>query len=111
MALTSTEMLIFTLAVAAGAFLSRVLPFVVFPPNKPLPKSVTYLGNVLPPAMLALLVMECFKETQVLKFPYAIPEVVSVGIVVVLHLYKKNALLSIFGGTAMYIVFTQFIFV
>jgi branched-subunit amino acid transport protein AzlD len=52
-----------------------------------------------------------FKGTQVLKSPYPIPESFSVGIVVILHLYKKNALIIIFGGTTMYIVFTQFIFV
>ncbi|MDO3408892.1 AzlD domain-containing protein [Saccharibacillus sp. CPCC 101409] len=111
MDLTPVELLIFVLAIAAGAFLSRVLPFVLFRGDKPLPSGILYLGGALPPAMMALLVVDGFKSVSLLQYPYALPEMLSAGVVIALHLYKKNALLSIFGGTAVYMIALRFIFV
>jgi branched-subunit amino acid transport protein AzlD len=110
MVLTPTQTLIMILAVAIGAALTRFLPFILFPENKELPKSVTYLGNVLPPAILALLVVDSFKETQVLSFPYGIPEAIAVCTVCILHFWRKNVLLSIVGGTSVYMFFVQLFF-
>lgn len=97
------------LAVAAGAMLTRFLPFFLFPESKEPPKTVLYLGRVLPPAVMGLLVVYCIRHVSVLKTPYGIPEFISMGVIVLLHKRKRNVLLSIGGGTAMYMFLVQVI--
>lgn len=87
---------------ALGTMLLRFLPFVVF--SKGTPKIVLYLGEVLPCAVIAMLVVYCLKGTQVLSAPYGIPEVVSVLLVAALHKWKHSTILSILAGTICYMV-------
>jgi branched-subunit amino acid transport protein AzlD len=110
MLLTPLQTFIMVLAVAFGAALTRFLPFILFPENKELPKSITYLGRVLPPAILALLVVACFKNTSIASFPFGLPEVIAIVTVCILHFWRKNALLSIFGGTSIYMFLVQMVF-
>lgn len=96
---------------AAGTALLRFLPFLLFRNSDKRPGFVIYLGTVLPYAVMGMLVVYCLKSTQVLTYPYGLPELIAVLSVVGLHLWKKNTLLSIFGGTGIYIVLAQAIFV
>ena len=89
----------------------RFLPFLVFPDGKNRPRIITYLGTVLPYGVMAMLVIYCLKGVTVLTWPHGIPELLAILAVVLLHLWKKNTLLSIFGGTAIYMVLVQLIFV
>lgn len=96
-------------AVVLGTMATRFLPFLVFPKGKTPPKFVQYLGKVLPCAAIGLLVVYCFKDAAS-SGTYGIPEILSVLLIIVLHKRKKNTLLSIGGGTALYILLVQTVF-
>ena len=90
------------LAVAAGTALTRFLPFGVFRGEPP--KIVRQLGRLLPPAMMGFLVVYCLKGVDVAAAPHGLPELVAIAAVAALHLWKRNSLLSIGGGTAIYML-------
>ena len=98
------------LAVAVTTFATRVVPFLVFPKGKEIPLIIQYLGKVLTPAVIGMLVVYCLKSTSVLKAPYGIPETISVAVTALLHVWKRNNLLSIGVGTVCYMVMVQLIF-
>lgn len=98
------------LAVALTTFATRVVPFLVFPKGKEIPPVIQYLGKVLTPAVIGMLVVYCLKSTSVFEAPYGIPEAIAVTITAVLHVWKRNNLLSIGGGTVLYMVLIQGIF-
>jgi branched-subunit amino acid transport protein AzlD len=98
------------LALAAGTQLTRWLPFWLFPENKQPPSWVTYLGKVLPPACMGLLVVYCLKDVSWLSAPHGAPELLAIAAVVLLHQWKSNVLLSIAGGTAVYMLLVQAVF-
>lgn len=110
MRLTTVEILVMLLAIAAGTQLTRWLPFWLFPDNKEPPKVVLYLGQVLPAASMGLLVVYCFKSVSWLSGTHGLPELLATAVVVGLHLWKKNVLLSIAGGTALYMLLVQMVF-
>ncbi len=91
-------------------FATRVIPFLLFPKGKEIPKVIQYLGKVLTPAVIGMLVVYCLKDTMILKWPYGIPEMVSVAVVAILHIWKRNNLLSIGVGTVLYMVLIQVVF-
>lgn len=98
------------LMVAITTFTTRVIPFLLFPKGKEIPKTVQYLGKVLTPAVIGMLVVYCLKNTSLLHSPFGIPEFVSVLTVALLHVWKRNNLLSIGVGTVLYMVLVQVIF-
>ena len=108
--LTNVQMLLFVLVAAAAIQLTRAIPFLLFPGGKKTPAFVVYLGKVLPYAIIALLVVYCLQNTKVLAYPYGIPELIAVAAVVLVHLWKHNNLLSIAGGTVLYMILVQFVF-
>lgn len=83
--------------VALVTLLTRVLPFIAFS-NKKSP-IIEYLGEVLPYSIMAMLVVYCLKDVNFISAFHGISEIIAVATVVVLHLYKRNTLLSIIGGT------------
>lgn len=88
--------------------LLRVLPFLVMGKGKT-PPFVEYLGKVLPYAVMAMLVVYCLKDIDFTAFPFALPEVISVIAVVLVHVWKRNTLLSIIAGTACYMIIIRMI--
>lgn len=110
MYLTPFQALCIILAVAAGTQLTRWLPFWLFPEKKQPPAIVTDLGRILPPAMMGLLVVYCLRATPVLQAPHGAPEALAVAAVVVLYQWRGNMLLSIAGGTAVYMLLVQLVF-
>lgn len=110
MPLTTVQILVIILVVSLGTQITRWLPFLLFPECKQPPKVVLYLGKVLPPAMMGLLVVYCFKNVSWLSGSHGAPELLATAAVVGLHLWKKNVLLSIAGGTALYMVLLQVVF-
>lgn len=98
------------LVVALTTFATRVIPFLIFPKGKEIPKTVQYLGKVLTPAVIGMLVVYCLKSTSVLSAPYGIPELFSILVVAVLHIWKRNNLLSIGVGTVLYMFLIQTVF-
>lgn len=110
MYLTPVQTIGIILAVAAGTQLTRWLPFLLFPENRQPPEIVTWLGRVLTPAVMGLLVVYCLKDVSFLNAPYGIPEALAILVTVLLHRWKGNVLLSIAGGTALYMVLVQIVF-
>lgn len=98
------------LLVALTTFATRVTPFLIFPKGKEIPKTIQYLGKVLTPAIIGMLVVYCLKNTSILAAPYGIPELIAVVVVAVLHIWKRNNLLSIGVGTVLYMVLIQTVF-
>lgn len=111
MYLTPMQTVIMILAVAAGTQLTRWLPFWMFPEGKNPPEIVTYLGRVLPAAMMGLLVVYCLKGVDWLSGSHGFPEIIGIAVVAVLHKWKGNVLLSIAGGTVLYMLLVQTVFV
>lgn len=108
--MTLTQQIITILMVIIGTMLTRFLPFWLFPPGKPTPGYVRYLGVVLPAAVFGLLVIYCLKNVNILTGSHGIPEFLSIVLVVVLHLWKRQMLLSIAGGTVCYMLLVQLVF-
>ncbi len=93
---------------SAVTILLRFLPFIVF--RKHTPSFVLYLGRVLPPAMIGLLVIYCLKDVTPAAYPHGLPELIAAAIVVALQAWKRNSLLSILAGTVAYMVLVQAVF-
>lgn len=101
----SPLMSIAVIAVAAIAtFATRVIPHLLFGGNRPVPRVVDYLGKMLPPAIIATLVVYCLRDVDFLSGSYGLPEIISIVLCAALHIWKKNTLLSIGAGTVMYMV-------
>ncbi len=96
-------------AVAAGVTaLLRGLPFVIF--SKKTPKFITFLGKFLPFAVMGMLVVYCLKDAAFTSFPFGLPELIAIVGVALLHLWRRNTLLSVAGGTVFYMILVQFVF-
>ena len=102
---------IITIALCAAAtMLTRFLPFLVFSPKKETPKYIQYLGKALPCAVFAMLVVYCLKNVSIFSGAHGLPEAIAILVTTALHLWKKQTLLSIAGGTICYMLLVQFIF-
>ena len=111
MQLSTVEALLILFALVSGTFLTRVLAFVLFPENRRQPQVISFLSLTIPAAMMGLLVVFCLKRINVLTYPYGLPELISVSLIVILHLWRRNVLLSIAAGTLMYMFLVQKIFI
>lgn len=89
---------------AVVTFSTRVIPFLMFGGKRKVPESVTYLGKVLPPAIIITLIVYCVRNVDFTVPPHGIPEFIAISIVVGLHLWKRNNLLSIGAGTLCYML-------
>ncbi len=99
-------LLVGTMAVVT--MLTRFLPFLVF--HKETPPYITYLGKVLPAAIIGMLVVYCLKDVHLFASPYGLPELIAAAAVVLLQVWKRNSLISILGGTVLYMVLVQVVF-
>lgn len=95
---------------ALVTFLTRALPFLLFGRGEQPPKLVLYLGRVLPPAIIAMLVVYCLRGISFASPGGWIPQLLAAAAVAALHLWKHNNLLSIFGGTILYMILVQAVF-
>lgn len=105
-----TQSIITIAAVVAGTMLTRFIPFLVFPERKQTPKSIEYLGTILPFAMTGLLVVYSLKDTVLTAWPYGIPQAIAVILVVIVHRWKHNMMLSLAAGTITYMILIQTVF-
>jgi len=94
-----------------GTMATRFLPFLVFSTKKPTPRYIQYLGKALPSAIFGMLVIYSLKNVSLLTGSHGLPELISVAATVGLHLWKRQMLLSIAGGTVCYMLLVQFVFV
>ena len=95
-------------AMALTTMLTRFLPFIVF--RKETPKYISYLGRVLPPAIIGMLVIYCLKDITFAVYPHGIPELIAAVCVIAVQAWKRNSIISILTGTVIYMVLIQMIF-
>ncbi len=108
--MTLTQQIVTIAMVVLGTLLTRFLPFLVFPPGKETPGYVRYLGKVLPAAVFGMLVVYSLKDVSVLTGNHGIPQLLAVLLVIALHKWKRQMLLSIAGGTVFYMILVQVVF-
>ena len=108
--MSAVQQLVTILVVAAGTMLIRFLPFLLIPAGKPTPNYIQYLGRVLPAAVFGMLVVYCLKNVSLLSGSHGLPEAMAIAVVAALHLWKKQTLLSIAGGTVCYMLLVQLVF-
>lgn len=108
--MTTQQAMITIFMVALGTIITRFLPFILFPAGRPTPKYIDYLGKVLAPAVFGLLVVYCLKNVSFLQGSRGVPELIGVAATAGLHLWKRKMLLSVAGGTAVYMLLVQLVF-
>lgn len=108
--MTLTQQIITIAVIVLGTMLTRFLPFLIFPAGKETPGYIRYLGKVLPAAVFGLLVIYCLKDVSLFQGSHGLPELLSITLVVILHKWKRQMLLSIAGGTVLYMLLVQFVF-
>ena len=108
--MTTAQQIITIAAVAVGTIITRFVPFIVFREGRPTPKYIQYLGKVLPSAVFALLVVYCLKDASFISGNHGLPEIIAIAVTAGLHLWKKQMLLSIAGGTICYMLLIHFVF-
>lgn len=104
--MTTTQSIITIVAVVLGTMATRFLPFLIFPEGKTPPVFIQYLGKVLPYAVISLLIIYCLKDVPA-STTHGLPEAIAILFIIVLHKWKKNTLLSIAGGTILYVILVQ----
>jgi len=110
--MTDLSFTLSTIAViAAVTMLLRFLPFLIFRGNSETPAWLNYLGKGIPYAAMGMLVIYCLKDIHFDSINHFLPELIACLAIALLHLWKKNTLLSIFFGTVFYMILVQFVFV
>ncbi len=107
--MTLTQQIITIALCMVATMLTRFLPFAVFA-GKRTPRYVRYLGNALPAAIFGMLVVYCLKNVSLFSGSHALPEAIAIGVIAALHLWKRQTLVSIAGGTVVYMLLVQWVF-
>ncbi|MCQ2105842.1 MAG: branched-chain amino acid transporter permease [Fibrobacter sp.] len=102
--MTSQQQIITIVILAVITFMTRALPFLIFPAGKPTPKYIQYLGKALPLSVFGMLVVYCLKDVQWLEGSHGIPEILGIAAVVLMHLWRRQLFLSMAVGTAIYMI-------
>lgn len=93
-----------------GTMATRFLPFLIFNEKRPTPKYIQYLGKALPAAIFGMLVVYCLKNVSILTGTHGLPELIAIAVTILIHLWKRQMLLSIACGTICYMVLVQIVF-
>lgn len=107
--MTTLEQIVTILIAGFATVLTRFLPFVIFK-GKKTPKALDYLGFALPCSVFGMLLVYCLKDTVVMSFPFALPEVLGLAVTSAIYLWKKDTLISIAVGTVFYMFLIQVVF-
>ena len=109
--MTTAQRLITIAVCALGTMLTRFLPFLLFPADKPTPRFIRYLGHALPAAVFGMLLVYCLKGVNLASGSHGLPELIAILAVVGLQKWRGQMLLSVAGGTIAYMLLVQFIFI
>jgi len=108
--MTLTQQIITIALCALTTILTRFLPFLVFSGKRPTPRYIQYLGRALPAAIFGMLVVYCLKNVTLFTGSHGLPELSGILATVALHLWHRQMLLSVAGGTVCYMLLVQFVF-
>lgn len=109
--MTLTQQIITIGLCALATMLTRFLPFIIFSDTRPIPPLMQYLGRALPPAIFGMLVVYCLRNVNFSGPTHGLPEILAIAVVVALHLWRRQMLFSIAGGTICYMLLVQLVFV
>ena len=109
--MSNTQLILMIAVAGACTFATRLFPFALFGGKKEVPKFIKYLGDVLPVAILGILIVYCLRDFEKGSINYILPQIIAVALTAGIHLWKKNALLSIAVGTIGYMLLIHFVFV
>ncbi|MFY4777070.1 branched-chain amino acid transporter permease [Metabacillus sp. RGM 3146] len=109
--MTLEQSIITIIMVILGTVMTRILPFIIFPASKTPPSYIKYLGKVLPPAIIGLLVIYSLKDMSFFSGSHGLPEILAILCIVLLYIWMRNTLACIVIGTIIYMVLVQFVFV
>ncbi|MBQ1966877.1 MAG: branched-chain amino acid transporter permease [Clostridia bacterium] len=108
--MSTNEKIITIVIIFLATIIMRFLPFVAFPENKPTPRFIQYLGKYLPGAVFGLLIVFALKDVTILEGSHGLPELIAIAVTALLHLWKKQMIISISGGTICYMLLVQLVF-
>lgn len=108
--MSDMQFIFIVILLALSVMICRYLPFIIFKDSDRLPDLISYLGKYLPSAMMGLLVVYCFKDYDFLAFDETVSALLAGGVVVIVHLYKRNTILSILAGTITYMILLNNLF-
>ena len=108
--MTLTQRLVTIALCALATMLTRLLPLLLFSSRRPKPNYVRYLVRALPPAIFGMLVVYCLKNVSIVSGSHGLPELIAIAVTVGLHLWKRQTLLSIAGGTIAHMLLIQLVF-
>lgn len=109
--MSNTQLILMIAVAGACTFATRLFPFALFGGKKEVPKFIKYLGDVLPVAILGVLIVYCLRDFEKGSINYILPQIIAVALTAGIHLWKKNTLLSIAVGTIGYMLLIHFVFV
>lgn len=105
--MSDTYIIMVIAVMASVTILLRFLPFILFDHGEQLPEWISYLGKVLPPAIMSMLLVYCLRNIDFFDAKHGFPELICVGAAMLLHNWKRNSLLSIGGSTLLYMIIIQ----
>lgn len=111
MPLTTEKAILVILVAAVCTFATRLFPFALFGGKKEVPKFVKYLGDILPVAIIGILIIYCLRDFMNGDINIIIPQLIAVAATALVHLWKRNTLLSIAVGTIGYMLLIHFVFI
>lgn len=109
--MTLTEQIITIGLCIIGTMLTRFLPFLVFSENRKTPEFIQYIGHYLPSAVFGMLIIYCLRNVNFLQGNHGLPELIAIAATAAIHLWKRQMLLSIAGGTVCYMLLIHFVFI
>lgn len=108
--MTSIQIWITFFIFVGFTMLTRFITFIIFPEDSSPPQEIIYLGSVLPTAAMGLIVVFALRETTVLSYPFALPEIIATVAIILIHYFKRNTIVSIAVGTIFYMFLVQIVF-
>ncbi len=111
MPLSVKQTIIVVIVAAVCTFLTRVIPFMIFGGKKEVPKFIKYLGDILPMAIIGILIVYCLGDITTGNINIIAPQLICVAITAAIHIWKRNTLLSIGVGTVSYMLLIHYVFV
>ena len=106
-----THALIIMLVMGGCVLLTRILPVIIFGRSEHVPEFILYLGKVIPYTAMGLLIVYCLRDVSILGGTHGVPELIAMAVVVASYLWKRNTIVSVVLGTAVYMVLLQMVFI